>query len=69
MAAHATGTRVWQVTYGHGTVLTADRQHIRIEFDQWGMRTFATPLVKLERSVVPPPKKRSRRGSKTARTS
>ena len=41
------GTRVWQSTYGSGTVIDLDRAHVRIEFDNHGSRLFARSIVKL----------------------
>ena len=41
------GARVWQSSYGCGTVIDLDRAHVRIEFDDHGSRLFARSLVKL----------------------
>ena len=41
------GARVWQSSYGCGTVSDLDRTHVRIEFDHHGSRLFARSIVKL----------------------
>ena len=61
MGIRAKGARVWQATYGHGTIVESDRAHIRIEFDDHGPRTFSAALVTLEASAVPAPKRPPRR--------
>jgi hypothetical protein len=48
MAFHAKGDRVTQPQYGPGTVTDVNAQHTVIDFDQHGVRTFVTNLVKLE---------------------
>ena len=57
------GDRVSQPQYGAGTVAAANEYHTTINFDEHGPRTFATPLVKLERSATeaPPRAKVARR--------
>jgi len=59
----STGDRVAQAQYGAGTVSASNEYHTTINFDEHGPRTFATPLVKLERSatVAPPRAKATRR--------
>ena len=54
---YAAGDRVSQSQYGHGTVTTANQYHTVIDFDEHGPRTFATPLVHLERSSTAAPVK------------
>ena len=66
MRMYGKGDRVWQATYGTGTVIGADSQHTIIDFDAHGVRTFSTPIVTLSRTTVPAParpvpKRRSRR--------
>ncbi|HJU44821.1 MAG TPA: hypothetical protein VJ691_18485 [Vicinamibacterales bacterium] len=46
-----------QVQYGDGTVTAANEFHTVIDFDAHGPRTFATPLVRLERSQTTAPPK------------
>src|SRR5918996_2711359 len=60
---YAIGDRVSQPTYGAGTVAAANEYHTTIDFDEHGPRTFATPMVKLERSATtaPPRPKTARR--------
>ena len=53
--AYSTGDRVSQLQYGDGTVTATNEYHTVIEFDAHGLRTFATPLVRLERSSTPAP--------------
>jgi hypothetical protein len=48
MAFHAKGDRVTQPQYGPGTVTDVNAHHTVIDFDQHGVRTFVTNLVKLE---------------------
>jgi hypothetical protein len=66
----AIGDRVSQPTYGAGTVAAANEYHTTIDFDEHGPRTFATPLVKLERSttVAPARPKTTRRKAAPRRT-
>ena len=47
MRLYAPGARVSQAQYGDGTVTSADEHHTRIEFDEHGLRTFATLRVSL----------------------
>jgi len=54
---YATGDRVSQTQYGHGTVTAANEFHTVIEFDEHGPRTFKTALVQLERSSTAAPAK------------
>jgi hypothetical protein len=49
------GDRVSQPQYGAGTVAAANEYHTTIDFDDHGPRTFATPIVKLERSTTAAP--------------
>lgn len=60
MRIYSTGDRVSQSQYGHGTVTTANEYHTVIDFDEHGSRTFATPLVRLERSSTAAPVKASK---------
>ena len=57
------GDRVSQPQYGAGTVAAANEYHTTIDFDEHGPRTFATSIVKLERSttLAPPRAKATRR--------
>lgn len=67
MPLYSAGDRVSQSQYGHGTVMTANEYHTVIDFDEHGARTFATPLVHLERSATAAPAKpvKTRRRSPT----
>lgn len=57
MAGYLVGDRVSQPQYGEGTILVRNDHHTVIDFDGHGSRTFATRLVRLERSMsVAPPK-------------
>ncbi len=55
MATYKTGDRVTQAKYGLGTVTGSDDHHTVIDFDEHGVRTFATSLVVLQRSATPAP--------------
>ncbi len=68
MASFKVGDRVAQANYGAGTITGVDDHHTVIEFDEHGMKTFATSLVVLERTQSPAPQKgtKSRRPSKSA---
>ena len=57
MRLFAVGDRVSQPTYGAGTVAAANEYHTTIDFDEHGIRTFATRMVKLERSSTIAPVK------------
>jgi hypothetical protein len=48
------GDRVSQATYGRGTVLDVNQQHIVIHFDDAGRRKFAIDRVVLEPTGEPP---------------
>ena len=64
------GDRVSQQQYGAGTVAASNEYHTTIDFDEHGPRTFATPIVKLERSstVAPPRAKAARRKAAPRKT-
>lgn len=62
MRLFSTGDRVSQPQYGAGTVAACNEYHTTIDFDEHGPRTFATAIVKLERSTtVAPPRPKTRR--------
>ena len=63
MKLYTIGARVAQPTYGVGTVTAANEYHTIIDFDEHGIRTFATRMVQLERSATLAPErpKRARR--------
>ena len=63
MRLFSIGDRVSQQQYGAGTVAAANEYHTTIDFDEHGPRTFATSIVKLERSttLAPPRAKATRR--------
>ncbi len=65
MKLYTIGARVAQTTYGAGTITAANEYHTVINFDEHGVRTFATRMVQLERSdtVAPERPKRARRKS------
>jgi hypothetical protein len=68
VATYSVGDRVLQATYGTGTVTATDERHTVIDFDDHGIRTFATPIVRLERSTTAPPQRTTKtpRRRKTA---
>jgi topoisomerase IA-like protein len=57
MASFKVGDRVVQANYGPGTITGADDHHTVINFDEHGVKTFATSLVSLERTASPAPQK------------
>lgn len=62
------GDRVSQAQYGDGTVMAANEYHTVIDFDAHGSRTFATNMVRLDRTLTlapPKPVKTRRRAAKT----
>ena len=50
------GDRVEQSSYGAGTVIEADDQHIVVHFDRCGRRKFSAHLVQLTKSQQPAPR-------------
>ena len=66
MRGYAIGDRVSQPQYGNGTIRLVDEHHTVIEFDEHGLRRFATAMVKLERSSTVEPEKPPRRTRKKA---
>lgn len=44
------GNRVSQPQCGAGTIVQADDRHTVVDFDDYGLRTFSTPLVTLVHS-------------------
>jgi hypothetical protein len=68
MALHAKGDRVTQVSYGAGTITDVNSQYTVIDFDEHGVRTFVTTLVRLEptESPAPPPRTKARATKRTA---
>lgn len=63
---YAIGDRVSQPQYGHGTIRLVDEHHTVIDFDEHGLRRFATAIVKLERSTTAEPDKPAKRTRKKA---
>jgi len=63
MAAFTLGDRVLQASYGVGTVTSANERHIVIDFDDHGIRTFVTAVVRLQHSDVPAPGRPAKRKS------
>jgi hypothetical protein len=55
MGTYKVGDRVTQANYGPGTITGSDDHHTVIDFDEHGVRTFATSLVVLQRSTTPAP--------------
>lgn len=60
MRLYAVGDRVLQAQYGVGTITAVNEYHTVIDFDEHGTRRFATPLVRLERSLTTAPDKPQR---------
>ena len=63
---YAIGDRVSQPQYGTGTIRLVDEHHTVIDFDEHGLRRFATAIVKLERSSTVEPDKPPKRTRKKA---
>jgi hypothetical protein len=63
---YAIGDRVSQTQYGTGTIRLVNEHHTVIEFDDHGLRRFATAMVKLERSSTLEPEKPPKRSRKKA---
>jgi hypothetical protein len=63
---YAIGDRVSQPQYGTGTIRLVDEYHTVIDFDDHGIRRFATSMVKLERSSTVEPGKPPKRTRKKA---
>jgi hypothetical protein len=59
--AWAKGDRVVQPNYGPGTIVEYNEQHVVIEFDENGRRTFATRMVVLQTTSEPAPAKAARK--------
>jgi hypothetical protein len=63
---YAIGDRISQPQYGTGTIRLVDEYHTVIDFDDYGIRRFSTPMVKLESSSTVEPGKPPKRTRKTA---
>ncbi len=65
MRAYAVGDRVSEAKFGDGTVTSSNEYHTVIDFDEHGVRTFSTSIVRLTKasSVAPakPVKKAARK--------
>lgn len=57
MKSWSKGDRVFQPTYGAGTIAEFNEHHTVIEFDEHGRRVFSTRLVVLQPSNEPAPSK------------
>jgi hypothetical protein len=57
MRAYAVGDRVTEAKFGDGTITSCNEYHTVIEFDEHGIRTFATPLVRLTKASSAAPAK------------
>ena len=55
MGVYSVGDRVMQAQYGTGTVTLSNEHHTVIDFDEHGIRTFSTQMVRLERSSTAAP--------------
>ena len=66
MRGYAIGDRISQPQYGTGTIRLVDEYHTVIDFDEHGIRRFATAMVKLERSNTVEPGKPAKRTRKKA---
>ncbi len=66
--AYAIGDRVVQAQYGTGTITGINEFHTVIDFDEHGVRTFATPLVVLQRTTTPAPVRQAKTRRRTRST-
>jgi hypothetical protein len=57
----AKGDRVVQPNYGAGTIVEYNENHVVIEFDENGKKTFSTRLVVLQTTNEPAPAKAARK--------
>lgn len=57
MKSWSKGDRVFQPTYGAGTIAEFNEHHTVIEFDEHGRRVFSTRLVVLQPTNEPAPNK------------
>lgn len=64
MRPYSIGDRVAQPQYGAGTITALNEYHTTIDFDEHGIRVFATPLVRLERSGTTAPERPKRAARK-----
>lgn len=55
------GDRVVQPNYGAGTIVEYNEQHVVIEFDENGRKTFSTRIVVLQTTNEPAPAKAARK--------
>jgi len=63
VGSYSTGDRVVQASYGTGTITASNERHTIIDFDEHGIRTFSTMIVRLERTSVPAPGRPAKRKS------
>jgi hypothetical protein len=67
MSPYSKGDRVLHAQYGAGTLTDIDEFHTVIDFDQHGVRKFATSMVVLQSTDEPaPPRPSARRRKPTA---
>ena len=63
MGSYSVGDRVLQASYGTGTITASNERHTIIDFDEHGIRTFSTTIVRLERTSVTAPGRPAKRKS------
>jgi hypothetical protein len=68
MAKYGSGDRVTQAQYGDGTVIKADTYHTTIDFDDHGVRTFASERVVLVQATSVAPVRTRKRAPSRRRT-
>ena len=66
MSPYSKGDRVLHAQYGAGTLTDIDEFHTVIDFDQHGVRKFATSMVVLQSTDEPAPPRPSTRRRKSA---
>lgn len=57
MRAYAVGDRVSEAKFGDGTITSSNEYHTVIDFDEHGVRTFSTSLVRLTKASSTAPAK------------
>jgi hypothetical protein len=71
MKRYTKGDRVLHAQYGTGTLTDVNEYHTVIQFDEHGLRKFATNLVAFESTQIPAPErpaKAERKSKGTARS-
>jgi hypothetical protein len=57
MRTYAIGDRVSEAKFGDGTIQSCNEYHTVIDFDEHGVKTFSTALVRLSKATTAAPTK------------